>query len=358
MGPYAGVFAGGCFNVHHTGDGNEDAREFCCIGLLTPMAQKRIDLATLRVACFFAWRPLFVVLTFLTFFEPSIAVPQGMPAAAIDELYARFQKTESSVEASPPAARAKALAEFYSTNIADEQKPAALQQLPANSVDLLFRATYDTAFYTYDQRYVQDMQADLDRLRALHADELRHYQDLYTTLVSVRDFDAARAVLASQPKASSDPAPDIVESLVDSGRPSALVLSESGSSATQQPIQLSGAIDIVVIGHPLCHFSHNAVAAIEADPRLNAVFARHAQWLMPQDGRMQPRVVAPWNVAHPLARMDYIYRQRDWPAIDTWSTPTFYFFKNGMLVGKLAGWAPNGDGERALRGELKKLGLL
>ena len=75
--------------------------------------------------------------------------------------------------------------------------------------------TYDTAFYTLDRRYVQDMQADLDRLRALHADQLRHYQDLYVTLVSVRDFVAARAVLASQPMASSEPAPTIVGALVD-----------------------------------------------------------------------------------------------------------------------------------------------
>jgi len=66
---------------------------------------------------------------------------------------------------------------------------------------------------------------------------------------------------------------------------------------------------------------------------------------------------AAWNVAHPLARMDYIYRQGDWTAIDTWSTPTFYFFRNGKPVGKLSGWAPGGEGERALRGELEKLGL-
>lgn len=55
--------------------------------------------------------------------------------------------------------------------------------------------------------------------------------------------------------------------------------------------------------------------------------------------------------------MDYIYRQSDWTAIDTWSTPTFYFFRNGRRVGKLSGWAPGGEGERTLRNELEKLGL-
>jgi len=201
------------------------------------------------------------------------------------------------------------------------------------------------------------MQTDLDRLHALHADEPRHYQDLYKTLVGVRDFVAARAVLASQPMASNEPAPTIVGALVDGQGPSALVLSQDGLSVSQQPIRLSGAVDIVVIGHPLCHFSRDAVAAIEADARLKTVFASHARWLMPQDGRMRPHTVAEWNAAHPLARMNYIYRQGDWKAVDTWSTPTFYFFSNERLVGKLVGWAPGGEGERALRKELEKLGL-
>ncbi len=164
-------------------------------------------------------------------------------------------------------------------------------------------------------------------------------------------------MLASRPVAGGGPSPTIAGELVDGRGPSALVLSEDGLSASQRPIRLSGSVDIVVIGHPLCHFSRDAVAAIDADPHLKAAFASHSRWLMPQDGRMRPRGVAAWNAAHPLARMEYIYRQSDWAAIDTWSTPTFYFFRNGRQVGKLVGWAPDGEGERALRKELEKLGL-
>lgn len=193
----------------------------------------------------------------------ALATAQGLPATAnIDQLYDRFQKVEAALDASPQAVRQAAMEELYSTYIEAQQEPAVLQMLPAYSVDRLFRATYDVVFYTLERRYVQDMQADLDRLRALHADELRHYQDLYVTLVGLRDFAAARAVLASQPMASSESAPTIVGALVDGRGPSALVLSEDGSSASQQPIRLSGAVAIVVIGHPLCHFSRDAVAAI------------------------------------------------------------------------------------------------
>lgn len=322
------------------------------------MARRPTNTNSLRGAWFIAKPPSWIALALLVIFHAGVATAQSVSeATAIDQLYDRFQKAEAALDGLPPGARPAAMVEFYSMNIAGQQKPAVLQELPADSVDLLFRATYDTAFYTLDRRYVQDMQADLDRLRALHADEPRHYQNLYVTLVGVRDFAAARAMLASLPTASSESAPTIVGALVDGRGPSALVLSEDGLSASQQPILLSGALEIVVIGHPLCHFSRNAVAAIEADARLRAVFASHARWLMPQDGRMRPRAVAAWNVAHPLARMDYIYRQSDLAAIDTWATPTFYFFRNGRRVGKLSGWAPGGEGERALREELEKLGL-
>jgi hypothetical protein len=307
-------------------------------------------------ACIIARHPAWIALGWLMILQ--VAVAQGLPrAAAIDERYDQFHNTEAVLEASPPAARPAAIVELYSTNIADQQKSAILQTLPAGSVDLLFRAASDTAFYTFDRRYVRDMQSDLDRLRALHAEGLRHYQDLYVALVSVRDFAGAHALLASWPVASSDPAPAIAGALVDGLGPSALILSEGGLSASQQPIRLSSAVDIVVIGHPQCHFSRDAVAAIEADSRLKSIFTSHAHWLMPQDGRMRPRLVAAWNATHPFARMNYIYRQRDWAAIDTWSTPTFYFFRDGKQVGKLIGWAPGGEGERALRKELEKLGL-
>lgn len=279
------------------------------VGLLRPVARRPSDTNLPWGAWIIARRLSWIALALLVIFQACVAAAQGLPeGASIDQRYDRFRKAEAALDASPPAARPAVIAELYSTNIAALQEPAVLQVLPADAVDLLFRAASDAAFYTFDRRYVRDMQADLDRLRALHADELRHSQDLYVALVSQRDFVAAHALLASWPMVSSDPAPTIIGALADGPGPSALILSDDGLSANQQPIRLSGAIDIVVIGHPQCHFSRDTVAAIEADPRLMAVFAHHARWLMPQDGRMQPRRVAAWNATHPLARMNYIYR--------------------------------------------------
>lgn len=287
----------------------------------------------------------------------AIAETRGLPET-VAERHKLFYQTELELDASRPANLHQAMADNYAVHIAVQQKPAILDELPAHSVDLLFNAAYDVAFYTHDRRYVGDMEADLARLQALQADEPRHYQDLHKALVRTRDFAAAKSMLASQPAVGGNAVPEIEGTLVEGSGPSALVLSEDGASMSQQPIVLNGALDIVVIGHPSCHFSNDAVAAIEANPRLRGVFTRHARWVMPQDGNMQPRRVADWNAAHPAARASYIYRQADWQAIDYWGTPTFYFFRNGKRVGKLVGWPPNGEGEAALRKELEKFGLL
>lgn len=320
------------------------------VGLLRPVARRQSGTSPQRGACIITRRPSWIALALLVILQVRVVAAQGLPGVVtIDQRYDRFHTAEAALDASPPAARPAVIAQLYSTHIAALQDRAVLRELPADAVDLLFRAASDAAFYTFDRRYVRDMQADLDRLHTLHADELRHFQDLYAALVSVRDFVGAHALLATWPKASSDPAPTIVGALADGSGPSALTLSDDGLSASQQPIRLSGAIDIVVIGHPLCHFSRDAVAAIEADPHLKAIFANRARWLMPQDGRMRPRLVAGWNATHPLARMNYVYRQSDWTAIDTWSTPTFYFFRPSTSSGTEGWWTSSLGGPLAAR---------
>lgn len=290
-------------------------------------------------------------------FETTAETRGGLPEA-IAQRYDLFHQAEVVLEVSRPPNFSQALANHYAEYIAPYQDADILAALPAASVNLLFSAAYDTAFYSDGRRYAGDMEADLARLRVLQADEPRHYEDIYAALIRTRDFPAAKSVLASQPAVGSNVLPGVAGTLVEGSGPSALVLSEDGSSISQQPIVLSGPLDIVVVGHPSCHFSNDAVAAIEANPRLKAVFTRYSRWVMPQDGNMQPRRVADWNAAHSAARMSYIYRQADWPAIDYWGTPTFYFFRDGKRVGKLVGWPPNGEGEMALRKELEKLGLL
>lgn len=276
-------------------------------------------------------------------------------ADSVEQAYRRFIKMEDAMTDAASSARRDVMAASYAQTMAPRQAASTLSSLSSEDVDLLFRAAYDTAFYTFDRHHVEDMETDLAMLRSRQADRPRHYRDLYEILVRVRDFRAAEKLLAQWPDAIEDRAPAIVGTLVEGLGPSVLVPGKDGASVSQQAVVLGDGIDIVVIGHPHCHFSRDAVTAIEASPSLKALFEHHSRWLMPQDGRMLAKDIAEWNARHPVARMSYIYREQDWPVIDTWATPTFYFFRDGALTDKRVGWGP--DGEAALRAALEKLDL-
>jgi hypothetical protein len=119
------------------------------------------------------------------------------------------------------------------------------------------------------------------------------------------------------------------------------------------PVEPKNANFVVVVAHPLCHFSQNAISAIAADPELSAGL-KQAIWLAPPDGNLRLDVFRNWNRIHPLQRMAIAYTKTEWPSIDSWETPTFYFFRKGELVGKVAGWPVSGHSQE-LREQLRKL---
>ena len=50
-------------------------------------------------------------------------------------------------------------------------------------------------------------------------------------------------------------------------------------------------------------------------------------------------------------------QRADWPALDSWGTPTFYFFQRGALVSKVRGWPRAGRRAELLAG-MHAIGLL
>jgi hypothetical protein len=52
----------------------------------------------------------------------------------------------------------------------------------------------------------------------------------------------------------------------------------------------------------------------------------------------------------------YTYRANEWPEIEYWGTPAFYFYKNGELRYKVIGW--NKRREKYIEQGLKEVGLL
>jgi hypothetical protein len=55
--------------------------------------------------------------------------------------------------------------------------------------------------------------------------------------------------------------------------------------------------------------------------------------------------------------MEFAYKREEWPMIERWETPVFYFFRDGRVVGKVIGW-PVAGRKNEIRRSLRRAGLL
>lgn len=99
---------------------------------------------------------------------------------------------------------------------------------------------------------------------------------------------------------------------------------------------------VVIVSHPLCHFSNNAAQAIQSDTYLRAALHNRVKWLVPQQLNFDARELAEWNGDHPDQQLSLAYLGNQWPEIRSWATPTFYFFNDGKLISSFSGWPVEG----------------
>lgn len=113
---------------------------------------------------------------------------------------------------------------------------------------------------------------------------------------------------------------------------------------------------MLVIAHPQCHFSRYAVEMLTTDPEISKVLDAHIKWLAPQQREKNMRLFEQWNLLHPSAPISQAYKISEFPLVDIWETPTFYFFDNGALKARIIGWPKLGRMEE-LNEALKSVGL-
>lgn len=155
-------------------------------------------------------------------------------------------------------------------------------------------------------------------------------------------FEEARYFQASHPGLNSVTVPTIVSgSALKLSEPTALVV--NSNSLERRNVMLDAPLRILVIAHPLCDFSASAVQDIQGNSSIADVFADHAVWLAPPDRQLHLEIFREWNSAHPLEPILLTYRASEWPSVENWNVPTFYFFKDGHLVTWCEGWPKDGN---------------
>lgn len=295
---------------------------------------------------------------------PSPTAPPEAAAGALQPLAPHYQamlRADDRALHGPPLERFAAVAAEYERGFA----AAATQPLGARSaedLEALFGAAERMTNYFAEPRYVAAMAAALAELEHRGAATPKHITRLFPALLQTRQLERARALRGAHPAAALPAVPTLrsVSSRVAAAprlwapAPGA---TDAAPALLERDLDVSRDAQILVVANPFCHFALAAVAALDADAELAPLFAARSTWLTPQDGFFAIDEANAWNRAHPALPIAFSAARDEWPLIDDWATPTFYFLARGRLVAKVSGWPK--EGRRAeLLAALHQLGLL
>lgn len=212
-----------------------------------------------------------------------------------------------------------------------------LSNLPNEDVEALFAASQTLTFYTSDAAATRQMRRALNELEHRHLATAKKRRTMLDAYVAARLLDEARAFADALPD-QRDKLPAFRDSASTSPAPKLWRLSADGKTLTRHDHPLAETSELIVVSSPDCHFSQNAVADIATDPALAALMRAKSKWIIGQQRIADFAHVAAWNSDHPDAAMEIIYDNAQWPALSTWATPGFFFFRNGRLVYSFDGW--------------------
>lgn len=157
----------------------------------------------------------------------------------------------------------------------DNDFAAALARDPAgmDSQDLvtLFNAVNIAHAYSIRVMHLQAMQRAFGALQARDLVDQRSFSSMHAALMASRQFEQASALEKEFPQWDVEAAPTLAVAS-NSGK-TAIVVPASGTTITRTTLEVNQGARVVVISHPLCHFSRNAMAAIEAGPALSKAMA-------------------------------------------------------------------------------------
>lgn len=293
----------------------------------------------------------------LHFGTPSLAASERQTMTIFDIVTA-LKQAERSTDNSDGIAREKRIRQIYETSPLPKLDEQERNRLSADDARLAFEAANIATLHTLDQAFAHDQVDAFDDLERKGIATDLQAKDTFKSLIAVRDFAGADTFSKSHPNAALPPRPAFVPARRDGATPgsSELVVSDHGRTLIQHNTAIGKRTGILVISHPLCHLTQNAVRDIEADPALRKLFTAHSKWLAPQGRDLDFSIFSNWNAQHPTLPMTVAYQKSEWPTVTDWDTPVFYFIRDGQVVSTVAGWPQEGRKE-ALQKAAKQVGL-
>lgn len=248
---------------------------------------------------------------------------------------------------------------LYQRKFGDQIHTSRARNLDIESMSLLFEASYLLAMYTLHSDDIATLNSIGDAMISSGTARERDIKDLVDANFAGRNF-----VIAKKYGDMIDESVVFPE-MSDARQTGAaagtkIIIPETNSSGvtyTAGTFNLDGN-RIVIVSHPQCPFSGRAAQSIHASPRLREIFSRHALWLSPPlANNLSGKTVADWSEKYPDFRWGIAFRRGEFPAIERWSLPSFYFFSDGQLIHTFTGWRSDENIKLVFDG-LEKINLL
>ncbi len=211
-----------------------------------------------------------------------------------------------------------------------------------------------------------DKSAALSDLKRIHrelnrrgVDTRRNLDDrLLKHMLTQRDFDGARALVASRPHLSDVNIPKVINAGTHKSR-GLTVMAEKNGDLYSQP--LPAAVDktqVLLVVSEHCGFCRKLFADLEADPQLAARFLRAKLVLISAlENGIPVKFVREWNQKNPQFPMYMPGKDELWKSIDTQGWPQFVFMRNGKVESRVQGWRNDGSSKETIIHALEKAGL-
>lgn len=229
-------------------------------------------------------------------------------------------------------------------------------EITSSGVDVL-RARFDAAdvavFYSHDDEIASEL---LAMYKVLFNESLATPADrdiVAGAQILTRSFENIADIPDTSSAHGAFDVP-VIESKVAHKEDQWQVLEINNRGLTREARKVDKEDVVVIISSPLCGFSKAASDAIEKDDTLSAFFSKYGLWLVPPMRRLHVNRIASWNELHPTQMMALAYKTKNWPIIDDWSTPVFYFVSNGIVVDKVVGWPKDGRNIPLLRAAISR----
>ncbi|WP_143073981.1 hypothetical protein [Roseateles sp. YR242] len=105
-----------------------------------------------------------------------------------------------------------------------------------------------------------------------------------------------------------------------------------------------------------CGFSRRALHEIQRRPAVASKISRHTRFISLPDSALDVSAIVEWEERNSPFKLEFIHRLSDWPMIERFATPVFYFFSRGELKQITTGW-PEGGNMDELEAGLQNIGL-